>query len=121
MTMNCKSCGQDKPEAEMFVRSGKPIRTCKKCKAEQCRIGITTRAKTMRSVEISRSMEVGGSAPPAGAYPVLDLLPGWGVNAAIDDGRLVLKQADAEGNTDEISLSQSEARAVFATFKAWAA
>jgi hypothetical protein len=74
----------------------------------------------MRSVEISRSVALEISAPPAVAYPVLELLPGWGVKAALDDGRLVLKQSDSEGNTDEISLSQTEARLLFAHFRTWA-
>lgn len=125
-TMNCKSCGNDKPEAEMFVRSGKPIRTCKECKAKQFELGITTRAKAVRSVAISEAVQadvpaLDPSAPPAIAYPVLEILPGWGVNAAIDDGRLVLKQEDAEGNLDEIALSRSEARTLFAHFRTWAA
>jgi len=123
MTMNCKSCERDKPEAEMFTRKGKAIRTCRECKAEQLKRGITTRAKTMRPVQISRSVavEIPALPAPALAYPVLELLPGWGVNAALDDGRLVLKQSDSEGNTDEISLSQSEARTLFAHFSTWAA
>jgi hypothetical protein len=122
MTMNCKSCGRDKPEAEMFTRKGKPIRTCRECRAEQFKVGIITRAKTMRSVQISRSVTVEiPTLPPAAAFPMLDILPGWGVNAALDDGRLVLKQSDSEGNTDEISLSQSEARTLFAHFSTWAA
>src|ERR1700722_15833446 len=86
--MNCKSCGRDKPEAVMFRRNGKPIRTCKECKAEQFKLGIATRAKTMQSMEVSRSERVDISGPPPAApvvYPVLEILPGWGVNAAIDD------------------------------------
>jgi hypothetical protein len=123
MTMNCKSCGRDKPEAEMFPLKGTPIRTCRECKAEQFRRGIITRAKTMRSMQISRSVavEIPALPAPAAAFPMLDILPGWGVNAALDDGRLVLKQSDSEGNTDEISLSQSEARTLFAHFSTWAA
>jgi hypothetical protein len=116
--MNCKSCELDKPEAEMFTRKGKAIRTCRECKAEQLKRGITTRAKTMRLVQISRSVAVEIPALPP---PALELLPGWGVNASLDDGRLVLKQSDSEGNTDEISLSQSEARTLFAHFRTWAA
>jgi hypothetical protein len=122
-TMNCKSCGKDKPEAEMFTRNGRPIRTCRGCKAAQFQTGIITRAKTMKSATISRSVAVEIPALPAPAvvYPALELLPGWGVNAAIDDGRLLLRQSDGEGNTDEISLSQSEARSLFTHFRTWAA
>jgi hypothetical protein len=122
MTMNCKSCGKDKPVEEMYVRNGKPIRTCLVCRQDHIRAIGAARAKTMQSIKISRAVKVQSAALPSPAidYPVLELLPGWGVNAAIEEGRLVLRQ-DGEARTDEISLSRSEARTLFAHFSTWAA
>jgi hypothetical protein len=124
--MRCNTCKLDKPEAEMYVRAGKVIHTCQHCRQAQMRTAAATRARTMGSVKISRPVETKAPALPAAADPaiagddpILDIPPGWGINAVIDDGRLVLRQSDAEGNTDEIALSRPEARALFAHFGSW--
>jgi hypothetical protein len=123
MTMKCNTCKLDKDEGEMYVRAGKVIRTCRSCRQAQVDKATSSRARTMQSVKISRPVKAQASSPPAPTigHPVLELLPGWGVNASIDEERLVLKQSDAEGNVDEIALSRSETRALFAHFATWAA
>jgi hypothetical protein len=129
MTMKCNTCKLEKPEAEMYMRGGKVIRTCCSCREAQVKKATASRAKTMQSVKISRPVEVQASAPaallpapdPVIASPVLDIPPSWGLNAVIEDGRLLLRQSDDAGNTDEIGLSRSEASTLFARFRAWAA
>jgi hypothetical protein len=125
MTMRCNTCKLDKPEADMYVRAGKVIRSCRSCRQEQMRRAAVTRARTMQTVKISRPVAAQTLAPPpadtaTGVNPVLDIQPSWGINAVIEDGRLVLRQSDDEGNTDEIGLSRSEASTLFARFGAWA-
>lgn len=76
----------------------------------------------MKSVDVSQSVGVDASEPPAPVvYPVLNIPGGYGVNATIDDGRLVLTQAGLEDSTDQVVLTKSEAIALFAHFKAWVA
>jgi hypothetical protein len=115
----------------MYVRAGKVIHTCRLCRQAQMRTAAATRARTMQSVEISRPVEAQAPAqapapplpadPVLAAHPALDIPAGWGVNAVIDDERLVLRQSDTEGNIDEIALTRSEARTLFAHFGSWAA
>lgn len=50
----------------------------------------------------------------------LEVLPGFGFRASVEDGRLAIEQDDSSGNTDNITLSRTEAKVLFAQFGEWA-
>lgn len=51
--------------------------------------------------------------------PRLEILPGFGFRAAIEDDRLSIEQDDSAGDTDNITLSRTEAKVLFAQFSEW--
>jgi hypothetical protein len=124
-TMNCKGCGDDKPVSEMFVRGGKPIRTCKVCQSEHMRGGKNRIAKLAAKVAKKTAKravaEKGLPLPPAAPRIAID--PSFGVEGEIDDkGYLQLAQRDVEGNiVDRIALSRADLRQVIQAFQPWAA
>lgn len=123
-TMNCKGCGKDKPVAEMFVRGGKPIRTCKVCRSAQM---SGNGSKIAKLADMVKKPAVKKPSAPTnfGDEPGLRvaIAPGFGIEAEIDErGYLQLAQRDDKGDiVDTIALSRAEFRQVLQTFQVWAA
>lgn len=62
-------------------------------------------------------------APVTISGPKLEVLPGFGFRAGIEDESLVLEQDAGVGDerrTDSITLSRTEAKVLFAQFQEWA-
>ncbi len=51
----------------------------------------------------------------------LEVLPGFGFRATVEDDHLVIEQDNSEGATDSLVLSRTEAKVLFAQFGEWAA
>ena len=51
--------------------------------------------------------------------PQVEVLPGFGFRASLEDGRLSIEQDDSNGRTDNITLSRTEAKVLFAQFSEW--
>lgn len=125
-TMNCKGCGKDKPVADMFVRGGRPIRTCRICRALQMGGGKNRVAKLADKVAAKNKRAPKVPSPTNfGDEPGLRIAidPGFGVEGELDDkGYLQLAQRDVEGTiVDRIALSRAEFRQIAQTFAVWAA
>jgi hypothetical protein len=118
--MNCKGCGKDKPIAEMFVRGGKPIRTCRICRALQMGGGKSV-ARLADKVVAKTKRVKSDKAPRAVAVPSLAIEPSFGLDAAIDDGYLKIIQVDSDGKPDTLMLSKADVRGIVQTFGPWAA
>lgn len=118
-TMNCKGCGDDKPIAQMFVRGGRPIRTCLPCKSMQ----MSGNGKHQKLAAMANKVSKPAKAKVAAAAPApsLAIEPGYGLDAAIDEGYLKLIQRDADGVADTMMISRAELRQVIQTFGGWAA
>lgn len=99
----CKGCGKTKP-LDQFGRhnrsSDKHKANCLVCTGEADPVA-----------------DEGEPIVSSGAR--LEILPGFGFRASIDDDRLSIEQDDSNGNTDNISLSRTEAKVLFAQFSDW--
>jgi hypothetical protein len=110
----CPRCKQEKDSKE-FHKNG----YCKPC----------GRIKSAEAYQRSKAKAAGGGtvkakAPKANKAKTngeaLILPAAWGIEAAIEDGFLQLKQSDAEGNVDAIMLSRGELAAIIDKFANWA-
>jgi hypothetical protein len=126
--INCKTCGEDKPEDQMVVRRGKAVRLCRVCLGNSIRKkpkgsaetgggGTTTRKKRKSPVRRKASIE----AQPAGeTNGQLEMLPGFGFKAYFtDDDRLCVDQVSGE-KTDNLTFSKTEFKVLAAQFAEWA-
>lgn len=131
-TMNCKSCPPgkaDHPVSEMFVRGGKPIRTCRVCKSGQMAGNggnnrIAKLADKVSKAKVGRPKKAkADKVVDVPAFPArLAIAAGFGVEAEIDAGNLKLDQRDVEGNiVDTVVLTRAELRQVIQTYGHWAA
>lgn len=126
-TMNCKGCGEDKPIKEMFVRGGRPIRTCLPCKSIQMSGNGKHHKLKALADKVTGTSKVKPAAPADSIATAKEarvaIAPGFGVEGEVDEhGYLQLFQRDENGDiVDTIALSRAEARTVFQTFAAWAA
>lgn len=51
--------------------------------------------------------------------PALEIRPGWGFRARVEDGRLTIEQDDSEGRTDTVTLSLTEFNVLAVQFDEW--
>lgn len=122
----CKRCGESKAPEDMLQRRGKPSKVCLECWGASRRKGgkKSKRAKTPRRVRsleevVERRANGNGQPKPVELGKSLEVLPGYGFRAAIEDDRLAIEQDSGE-RTDNVTLSKAEARALFAQFGEWA-
>lgn len=119
--ITCKRCGESKPASEYGddsrTETGK-ARTCRACKKP-----ISGRPKgtgTVAKARQTRALATIAEASPAPTL-ALELHPGFGVRAYVEDGRLVLEQGRDDGAVDNVTLSRTEVKVLFAQFVEWAA
>jgi predicted nucleic acid-binding Zn-ribbon protein len=127
MSHECQRCGENKPAGEMVVRGGKPSRTCVECfrkamgKPRAGKATASTRAK--RSKRQAREVETQVPEPVTIAGLSLEILPGFGFRAGIENEHLQLEQDAGQGEdarTDSITLSKTEAKVFIVQFAEWA-
>jgi hypothetical protein len=96
-TRVCDTCHEAAP-LQAFQKMGRGYRTtCEACRAAPAE-----------------------PAPePAQEPDPITMAPGFGFNAGIENGNLVVRQLDTEGNTDTVVLSRTEAKVLFAQFQPW--
>jgi hypothetical protein len=121
-TMNCKGCGKDKPIGEMFVRGGRPIRTCRICRALQMGGSQKRVAKLADTVTKRAKADKGLALDAAKKTLRVAIDPGFGIEGEVDErGYLQLHQRDVEGKiVDTVCLSRAEFLQVSQTFAPWA-
>jgi hypothetical protein len=105
----CELCQVERKDSE-FRKFGRGLR--KVCL--QCENGVATEAATIAD-ELPEPVEITAA---------LEVLPGFGFRATVENERLVIEQdagVGAEKATDNIVLSRTEAKVLFAQFGEWAA
>jgi hypothetical protein len=114
--MQCKKCGEDKPESEMAVYAGSVTETCKACRWK--RGGGDTPKKSGAAVS---SKKAKASEATAAADLTVVVAAGLGFSAVVDGESLVISQANSarEDDDDNITLSKTEAKVLFAQFAPW--
>lgn len=90
---------------------GVPNQQCKKCEA-----GIEGNA-----VIKARREDPPEAAPvPVTMTDTLEVLPGFGFRSAIESGHLSIAQDSDDGTTDNVILSRTELKVLFAQYAEWA-
>lgn len=119
--ITCKRCHQAKPADEfgddIRTETGK-ARTCRACKKPG-----GGRSKGGGSAVKKQKAAEAAPAAAVEALPAqrIDLEPGFGMSAYVDGNRLVLEQANNAGSVENVTLSRTEAKVLFAQFAEWAA
>lgn len=101
----CRKCGRDKRTPDGFAH------TCAACRGNG-RPPKTDKPKAARATKPPKPEPV-AEPTPAPAQRI-DIAPGLGVSAWIENGCLQLAQGE-----DVVALSQTEARVLFAQFADW--
>lgn len=78
------------------------------------------KAEAVARFERRKSLAPVFAPEPAAPAPSLKVSAGYGFHAIAEDGMLKITQEDADGNTDTILLSPTEAMVLFAQFGEWA-
>lgn len=125
MSHVCQRCNKPKSAAEMVVRAGKPSKTCAECFREAMAERGGRKRKSVDTVapkpRKSRSDEQTPAPEPVTIIgPALEMAPGFGFRASVEDERLSVEQDDSEGKTDNVVLSRTELRVLIAEFASWA-
>lgn len=131
--LTCKKCNAEKPEDQMKVRGGKPSKVCIECddaaKAERERLkkilrdareeSIRTRKKRKKSASVATTKAKAKRVVAVEPNEVR-IMPGLGVHAFItEDERLQISQKNDNAPNDNIVLSRTEAKVIFAQFHDW--
>jgi hypothetical protein len=103
------------------------VRICELCETERADKDFRPFGRGRRKVclQCENAVAVEGAAI-AGELPTveitgaLEVLPGFGFRATVENDRLVIEQDDSEGKTDNLVLSRTEAKVLFAQFAEWA-
>lgn len=124
--LKCRKCRKAWPADEMLHRAGKPSSVCLECWRKS--LGAATKSKTpkksVKQKKTSAAKAVAVAEPSKIAAvdsPALRMEAGYGIDAKIDDGYLLISQVDQEGSTDTLLISRSEAVCLFEMFREWAA
>lgn len=116
MPLVCKTCETEKPDDEMVVRRGNPIRLCKVCLGNSIRGkrgGGNTSKKRRAAVKRKASRK---EAPPELTADELEVLPGAGFKSFLtEDDRLQINQG-----ADNVVLSKTELKVLSAQYAPWA-
>ena len=101
----CELCNVERADND-FRKFGRGRRkVCLMCENAVAQEGETIADTLPTPVEITAALEV---------------MPGFGFRATVENDRLVIEQDDAEGKTDNLVLSRTEAKVLFAQFGEWA-
>lgn len=122
----CTRCESTKPVSVFGKNKSTPdgfSYWCKDCvRAAYREKNGTPKAKTKSKVTPAKS-QANKAAEPAAVAPDLTvrMLPGLGFEAELDadDNVLRVRQANSEGGADELVLSRTEAKVLFAQFHDW--
>ena len=98
----CDTCEQSKPDAAFRPKGRGRSKTCQACEEGSGESGNATPEAT---VTIENPLEV---------------LPGFGFRASIENDRLAVEQDRDDGATDNVVLSRTEAKVLFAQYAEWA-
>ena len=87
---------------------------CADCKGTKGKGGKKAKRATNGKANASPAPE-----PIASITSPLEVLPGFGFRASIEDDRLAIEQDRDDGATDNVTLSRTEAKVLFAQFGSW--
>lgn len=112
----CRKCGVEKL-IDAFSRDKRTpdgyACTCIDCRGN----GKGQNGKSKRAAKAQPAPE----PAPIANLASLEVLPGFGFRASIEDDRLSIEQDRDDGTADSITLSRTEAKVLFAQFMEWAA
>jgi hypothetical protein len=113
MAEPCKKCG-----GTDFTPGGR----CRKCQKEKNDAWRKAHENGAGKTKKVKKVAKGKKAAKVAAAPAADLIIDacFGLKASLDGDYLKIEQSDAEGATDTLMLSRTEARQLIANFSKWA-
>ena len=111
-TITCKRCAEDKPEADMIVRNGKPSKLCRVCFGASFKKGGKAKGEKTLADVVEKRVRKAKAPAPIVLNGHLEVEQTYGFRAAWEDGYLAIEQDqvgdEGEAVTARLLLSKSD-------------